>query len=199
MTMPEPATAAPMKSSWTRSEERPRVEPGALRQIGAFAYLAAHLGGLAAGTGPLNVFMTIGRHRSLFWRWLCFASGLLLGGKLPRADTEIIILRVAALCRCRYQWRHHVRLGRKAGLGYRQMAQLRKREISPWATPRVAALLRATDELHEHRTISDPTWLTLRAQLDEREIIELCMLVGHYEMLAMTLNALKVQNDAPCS
>jgi hypothetical protein len=35
----------------------------------------------------------------------------------------------------------------------------------------------------------------LAAILDERGLIELCMLVGHYEMVAMRLNALCVQPD----
>lgn len=58
-------------------------------------------------------------------------------------------------------------------------------------------LLRAADELHASRDISDDVWGRLRERLDEPELIELCMLVGHYEMLAMTLNALRVQPDAP--
>ncbi len=35
----------------------------------------------------------------------------------------------------------------------------------------------------------------LRARLSDVELIELCMLAGHYEMLAMTLNALRVQPE----
>jgi alkylhydroperoxidase family enzyme len=56
--------------------------------------------------------------------------------------------------------------------------------------------LRAVDELHETRTLSDETWAGLRAAgLSDTELIELPMLVGHYEMLAMTLNALRVTPD----
>jgi len=49
--------------------------------------------------------------------------------------------------------------------------------------------------LHAERTLSDETWAAVRGELDERGAIELCLLVGHYEMLAMTLNALNVQLD----
>ena len=35
----------------------------------------------------------------------------------------------------------------------------------------------------------------LRAELDDRELIELVMLVGHYSMLATTLHTLRVQPD----
>ena len=181
----------------TASSERPRVAPGTFRQIGAIAYVAAQLGGLAAGTSPLNLFTTLGRHRSLFWRWLCFASGLMPGGRLPRAETELVILRVAARTDCTYEWTHHVRLARKAGLEERQLTRLREREISDFFSPRVTAMLRAADELHDQRTLSDAAWLAVREQLDDREAIELCMLVGHYEMLAMLLNGLRVPSDTP--
>jgi len=51
------------------------------------------------------------------------------------------------------------------------------------------------DELHRRRDITNRTWEGLQRHLSEVELIELCMLVGHYEMLAMTLNALRVQPD----
>jgi alkylhydroperoxidase family enzyme len=56
-------------------------------------------------------------------------------------------------------------------------------------------LLRAADELHAERTIGDALWAELRPIYSDEELIELCMLTGHYEMLAMTLNALHVQPD----
>ena len=37
----------------------------------------------------------------------------------------------------------------------------------------------------------------LRCHLDEREAIELCLLAGHYEMLATTIKALRIQPEAP--
>ena len=43
--------------------------------------------------------------------------------------------------------------------------------------------------------ISDRTWRGLADELAERELIELCLLVGHYEMLAMTLNTLGVEPE----
>ena len=39
-------------------------------------------------------------------------------------------------------------------------------------------------------------WSELHALYSDVELIELCMLVGHYEMLAMTLNTLRVQPEA---
>jgi hypothetical protein len=56
-------------------------------------------------------------------------------------------------------------------------------------------LLQATDELHDRRVISDRTWQELEGTFSDRELIELCLLVGHYEMLAVTLNSLGVEPE----
>ena len=54
-------------------------------------------------------------------------------------------------------------------------------------------LLRCADELHAAHQVSDETWADLRTHLSERDAIEVLMLVGAYEGLAMTLNGLGVQ------
>jgi AhpD family alkylhydroperoxidase len=117
------------------------------------------------------------------------------GGRLPRQDTELLILRVAHNTSCDYEWGHHERLARDAGLTEEEIARVRGGACAPGWSERSAALLSAADELHEDRRISDESWERLRGMLDEPELIELCMLVGHYEMLAMALNSLAVEPD----
>jgi alkylhydroperoxidase family enzyme len=91
---------------------------------------------------------------------------------------------------------HHKRIALTAGLGAEQVERVREGpDAAGWA-PRQRLLLRAADELHLERTISEALWAELRPLLCDAELIELCMLVGHYEMLAMTLNALAVEPDA---
>ena len=73
---------------------------------------------------------------------------------------------------------------------------------APVPTPRAGAprqqlLLRAADEMHAEGEIGDQLWAQLAAELDDRLLIELCLLIGHYEMLAMTLKSLRVQPEAP--
>jgi AhpD family alkylhydroperoxidase len=119
------------------------------------------------------------------------------GGQLPRSETELLILRVAHNCRCEYEWDHHVRLGRRAQLSRDQIERVRVGPSAPGWTARQRALLRAADELHADRFISDQTWQALAGYFDDSHMIELCMLVGNYEMLAMTLNSLGVQKDTP--
>lgn len=173
----------------------PRVTPGGRREIGWVNFLLARAIGAATGGGPPHVFTTLGRHRGLFRRWLFFAGALMPGGMLPRRDTELVILRVAENCGCEYERRQHERLARVAGLSAEEVQRVRRGLDAEGWTPRQRILLRAVDELHSDRTISDELWQELGHELSERELIEFCMLTGHYEMLAMTLNALGVEPD----
>jgi AhpD family alkylhydroperoxidase len=153
------------------------------------------LAGIAVGGDPPHIFSTLARHRRLFRRWLRFAGALMPGGELPREDTELLILRVAHNTGCDYEWSHHARLARDAGLTEQEIVRVRDGVLAHGWSDRRAALLRAADELHEDRRIGDELWERLRGMLNDQELIELCMLVGHYEMLAMTLNSLAVDPD----
>jgi AhpD family alkylhydroperoxidase len=172
-----------------------RIPPGTARDIGRLNFAIARVLGLAAGGRPPNVFTTLARHRRLFRPWLRFAGRLMPRGRLPRADTELLILRVAHNTGCDYEWGHHERLGRRAGLTPDDIRRVRDGAEAEGWSPRQRLLLRAADELHGDRTISDALWAELRPGLSDADLIELCMLVGHYEMLAMTLNSLRVQPD----
>lgn len=173
----------------------PRIPPGSRSEIGRANALFARAAGAVTGGDPPNIFTTLARHRRLFRRWLRFAGALMPGGVLRRAETELLILRVAHNCRCEYEWAHHERLGARAGLDREEVERVREGPDAPGWADRQELLLRAADELHSERTISDSTWSKLRPHYSDRELIELCMLVGHYEMLAMTLNSLGVQPD----
>ena len=174
-----------------------RIPPGTRQQTGTVNALIARFLGVTSGTdGPPQLFTTLGRHRRLFRPWLRFAGRLMPGGKLPRSEAELVILRVATLCDCDYERAHHERIGKTAGLDDAAIARVRDGADAPGWSDRQRAILAAVDELHTTRSLGDEAWGRLRAAgLSDTELIELPMLAGHYEMLAMTLNALRVPPD----
>ena len=176
---------------------KPRIAPGGRREIGLVNAGIARLIGLGTGGKPPHVFTTLARHRGLFRRWLWYSAGLMPGGRLPRQESELVILRVAHNTACEYEWGHHERLGRRAGLSSEEIARVREGSTAPGWSPRRALLLEAADELHAVGVIGDELWAQLSGALSEVELIELCMLIGHYETLAMTLNSLRVEPDFP--
>jgi alkylhydroperoxidase family enzyme len=179
----------------TGSEAPPRIPPGSAAEIGRLNFLIARALGAAVGTGPPHIFTTLARHRRLFLPWLRFAGTLMPGGKLPRDESELLILRVAHNTGSEYEWSQHERLALTSGLSPEEVARVREGEAAAGWSERRRLLLRAADELHAQRVISSETWGELRPRLSDAELIELCMLVGHYEMLAMTLNSLGVVPD----
>lgn len=181
----------------TSGESTARISPGGRRDVGWPVWAFARLAGRVTGTEPPAIFLTLGRHRRLFRGWLHFAGRLMPGGRLPRRESELVILRVAHLTGSAYEQAHHERLGRRAGLGTAEIERVAHGSRAEGWTERDRLLLEVTEELHETRDLTDETWRRLRATLDEPTCVELLMLAGHYEMLATTLSTLRVQPDRP--
>jgi AhpD family alkylhydroperoxidase len=179
------------------SNRGPRIAPGSRHQLGWLNYGIARVAGIVTRGVPPHIFTTLGRHRGLFRRWLWFAAALMPGGKLPREETELVILRVAHNTGSEYEWSQHERIGRRAGLSEEEISWVRVGADAPGWSERRALLLRAADEMHERRQIGHELWGQLSHHLSEVLLIELCMLIGHYEMLAMTLNTLEVEPELP--
>lgn len=175
--------------------DRPRIVPGGRADLGLVGWAISRGSGIVQGTTPPNLFRTLGRHRPLFRGWLRFAGRLMPGGKLARRESELVILRVAHLRSCAYELEHHLRLGARAGLTPAELARVQDPVMGGAWSPRDRAILEVVDALHHDQDLDDATWAALRAQLDEREAIELLLLAGHYEMLATTIQALRVQPD----
>ena len=145
------------------------------------------------GSGPANIFTTLGQHPRLFRSWLRYSARLMPFGRLPRRDTELVILRVAWRCHSAYEWHQHVPIAMRVGLSPDEVARVADSPPSAGFTPRQRALLAASDELLAERALADATWSAVQATLRDREAIELCLLIGHYQGLATAIGGLGIQ------
>jgi len=173
----------------------PRISPGDRRDVGLVNWAIAAVSGRVAGTGPPNLFMTVGRNRGLYRGWLHFAGRLMPGGRLPRRETELVILRTAHLRDCAYEFDHHRHLAQRAGVTEAEIERLMTDPASAMWSDRERALLAACDELHEQGDVSDATWQALSQHLNDRLLIEALLLIGHYQMLAGVIRALRIEPD----
>ena len=115
------------------------------------------------------------------------------GYTIPFREKEILILRTAWLSRGDYIWgRHYVR-GKEAGLTDEQIRQITEGPGAPGWSDFDATLLRAADELHTSRFVSDATWNALAARYTEDQVREVVLIVGDYTQLAMFQNSLGAQ------
>jgi alkylhydroperoxidase family enzyme len=178
---------APTSSARVRS-----VRP---RELGPLARIVAELSGRLTGTGPPNIFTTLGQHPRLFRAWLYYSAHLMPFGRLPRPDSELVILRVAWQCRSVYEWRQHVPLALRIGVAAEQIDAIARDESMNGFTDRQRALLAVSDDLLAQRAMSESTWRKVRATLTDREVIELCLLVGHYQGLASAIGGLAIEPE----
>ena len=172
-----------------------RITPGSRREIGLVNQAICWVSGRVTGTNPPNLFTTLGRNRGMFRGWMWYSSKLMPFGRLSRRETELMILRIAHLRDSEYEFAHHVRLGRRAGVRPVDVERVQQGPgVDGWSA-REQSMLQAIDELSSLRDVTSPTWERLREVLDERECIELVMLSGQYESLATTIATLRIQPD----
>jgi 4-carboxymuconolactone decarboxylase len=143
-----------------------------------------------------NIFLTQARHPDVMKCWQPFSGYILDHSTLPARDREMLILRIGWLCRSEYEFGQHTRIGQKAGLTAQEIVNITKGPDAPGWDPFDAALLRAVDELHADAFISDNTWNALSKRYSEKQMIDLIMTVGNYNMVSMFLNSVGVQLDA---
>ena len=145
--------------------------------------------------GELNIFATLARNPELFKSWLPFGGYLLTAGTLSFRDRELLILRTGFNCGSPYEWGQHVRIALAGEIDRGTIDRVAAGPDAPGWKEADRALLRAADELHAASKISDGTWAALAESYDERQLIEITMLVGQYHMVAFALNSLGVQRE----
>ncbi|HEY4334064.1 MAG TPA: hypothetical protein VGM78_15890, partial [Ilumatobacteraceae bacterium] len=100
-------------------------------------------------------------------------------------------------CGADHQWVAHAGYASKAGIPDETIARIAAGpEARAW-NDHERAILRAVDELHAERDISVASWDALAADLSAAQLVELIMVVGNYEMVAMLMNAGGIPPAAP--
>ena len=120
---------------------------------------------------------------------------VLFKSSLPVREREILILRVAWLCRAGYEWGHHVAIGRDSGLSREEIQRIIEGPDAPGWDAFEAALLRAVDELHGDAFVSESTWNALAERYNTQQMMDVIFTVGQYNLVSMALNSLGVQQD----
>lgn len=176
--------------SWRR-EKPERVNDPAVKRFLPHRGLIALVRLVSRGRS-YEFLRVVAINRRLLRPFLAFNMRLMPFGKLRRRQTEMVILRVAAVCESEYEWRQHVQIGRRAGLTDEEIDLIARDPVADVFSDDDRSLLAATNELLDRREITDETWRDLREFLNHARIFELCMLVGNYAMLAGALNTFGV-------
>ncbi len=173
----------------------PRIEPMAEGHIGdrALELLDAlrEVHSVSSSERVHPTFRTLFRHHDATQAYLELGVLLTTDPALAPRDKELAILRTGWLCGAPIIWGEHLAGGKQAGLTDADIERLTRGSVAPGWSEQDRAIVRAAEELHFDAMISDETWAALAARLDERQLIELPMIVGHYHMTAFMQHSLR--------
>jgi len=148
------------------------------------------------GVAPLVLFRTMARNPRVFGKM--FAGGLLDKGALSLRHREVVIDRTTARLGAEYEWGVHIAFfAEKVGFDAEKIAAtVHGPADAPCWSADEQALLAAVDDLVDHRTIGDATWVGLAAHFDEAQILEVIALAGYYHTISFLCRALDLPLEA---
>jgi len=143
---------------------------------------------------PWEYLATVLRHPSLFRPHNALAVELVGNGALSPRDRELAIIRLAWLMQAPYEFGEHVGAGKRmAGITDEEINWLIEGSSAPGWSERDRAIVRAVEELVDDAMISDETWAVLAANWDEKQLLELPILLGQYQGVAYLQNSIRAR------
>lgn len=143
---------------------------------------------------PVNLYRALGNHPALAAAWTEFANAIRHDSATPRALRELMILRTAQVARSEYEWAHHLRMARKAGVdeakiaalaGWRSAKLFDAKERAALALTEAVMACDVTDEVHAE----------VKKHFSDAEFVELSLTAGFYALVSRMLDALRVEMD----
>jgi 4-carboxymuconolactone decarboxylase len=160
--------------------------------------LADLIGKIRAGRrgSLINVYRLLLHSPALAAIWLEFVSAARFKTALDGRLREIVIVRVAHLNRTAYVFKQHVpQLAAPEGLSDAESAALADWRSAPSFSPRERAALAYADAMTRDIVVPDDVFEALRPHFDERQIVELSVLIGLYNMHTRVFTALGIDRE----
>jgi alkylhydroperoxidase family enzyme len=144
----------------------------------------------------LNIFRTLVAAPKAAKGFLAWGNYILSRrNDLPAREREIVIMRTGFLCKSGYEWTQHHRISLSSGLSEAEIARIKVGANAAGWSAADAALLQASDELHNDQFITDATWTALRKHFTEKQCMDVVFTAGQYTQVSMILNTFGIQLD----
>ncbi|MFA7602973.1 MAG: carboxymuconolactone decarboxylase family protein [Novosphingobium sp.] len=148
------------------------------------AFFGQWTGGIFKNADRNPVLRTFAHHPELANAFSPLNIHLLSGNTLPVKLRQIAIMRTAWITGATYMWSSHLQTSVSCGLSPEMYGPLQHGADDPYFTPFEATVIRATEDLVNDRRIGDANWQALRAEWDEKQMLDFLFTVGCYVMVA---------------
>jgi 4-carboxymuconolactone decarboxylase len=145
----------------------------------------------------INVYKLLLHTPAIAEIWLDLINAVRWKVDLDGRLREIVIVRIGHLNRCSYVVKQHVpQHTAPEGLTQEECDALADWRASPFFDTRERAALAFTDASTREVEVPDAVFEALRSHFDERQIVELTVLIGTYNMHTRMCQALKIDPQA---
>jgi len=150
----------------------------------------------ARGGRLINIYRLMLHSPALANAWFELNQAVRYGTEIDGQSRELAVIRVAILNDVEYVQRAHgPAYALKEGLTPEQVAAIADWRSSHLFSPAQRALLAYTDAMTRDIEVPDAVFAEARKHFSERQMVELSMLIGAYNMLTRFLKALKVDAE----
>jgi len=150
----------------------------------------------ARGGRLINIYRLMLHSPALASAWFDLNQAVRYGTEIDGQCRELAVIRVAILNNVEYVIRAHgPAYALKEGLTPEQVAALSDWQPSNLFDEKQRALLAYTEAVTRDIDVPDTVFAEVRQHFSERQVVELTMLIGAYNMLTRFLKALKVDPE----
>ena len=154
----------------------------------------------ARGGRLINIYRLMLHSPALANAWFELNQAVRYGTEVNGQSRELSVIRVAILNDVEYVQRAHgPAYALKEGLTPDQVEALADWQDSKLFNAQQRALLAYTDAMTRDIEVPDDVFNDARKHFSERQMVELTMLIGAYNMLTRFIKALKVDPEPPAS
>jgi alkylhydroperoxidase family enzyme len=144
------------------------------------------------GKRPANLYCALANSPEALRHWSVFGRWLPRGCEVPPRLRELAILQVGYLTATAYQWSHHIKGAREAGLSDQDIRGLIAANSSQ--AHELGALerlvLQAAREITLDGRMSGQTWDQLLTHLSQPRLVDLTLIISHCNAVARVLGTL---------
>jgi alkylhydroperoxidase family enzyme len=150
----------------------------------------------ARGGRLINIYRLMLHSPALANAWFELNQAVRYGSEIDGQSRELAVIRVAILNEVDYVERAHgPAYALKEGLTPEQVTAVGNWQPSKLFTNQQRALLAYTDAMTREINVADDVFAEVRKHFSERQVVELTMLIGAYNMLTRFLKALQVDPE----
>ncbi len=127
--------------------------------------------------------------------WLKLFTALRQQTDIPGRLRELVILRIAAINQAEYEFEAHVPFARKEGICEDTIESLHRGEVPAAMSEAEQDAVRYTDSMTRDVRVPKRLYDSVARHFSQRDMLELTVLIGAYNMVSRVLVALDIQSE----